>query len=134
MVDFSKVFDELPGNYLILKADGPKFTMEYANKAHLRNLKMKPEDLHGKGIFEVFIDVNGSLDTIKNCLEEVIKTKTFCKPPRLRYDVPIDKTGKFEERYWDLEYTPLLSASGEVEYIIQTALDITRLVQLGFPF
>lgn len=133
MIDFNKVFDELPGNFLILVPDSPKFTMLYASKSHLQNLKMSLKDIQGKGIFEVFIDVNNNLKTVKECLEEVIITKGYCKPPKLRYDIPINSTGKFEIRYWDLEYRAICSPTGEVTNIVQASIDITNLIKLGFP-
>ena len=98
MIDFIKIFEKLPGNFLVLMPDA-KFTMLYASDSHLRNIKMNLSDLKEKGIFDVFPDVSGNLITVKQCLEEVVITKKSCKPPKLRYDIPINDSDKFEERY-----------------------------------
>jgi hypothetical protein len=37
-------------------------------------------------------------------------------------------SGKFEKRYWKITNAPILSETGEVLYIIHSALDITEQV------
>ena len=131
-MNFRKIFDDVPENLSVIDID-ENYTMLYANKSHLSTVQLKLEEFVGKGIFDLFPDTSGSLQTIKSCLDEVKKTKKYCKPPVLRYDIP-GENGNIEMKYWNLQYTPVLGDTGEVEYIIQTSFDVTNLVNLGFPF
>lgn len=133
MIDFEKLLDAVPENISVIGL-GPDYKLLYANKAHLKSVGLTREKLIGRPMFEVFPDVSGSLEFVKSCLNEVIETKESCKPPVIQYDIPAAEEGKFETRYWNLEYTPLLSDKGEVTCIVQHSLDVTKLVELGFPF
>lgn len=132
MIDYKSIFDALPGNYLVINIDAPKFTMLHANSSHLSTLGMKLEDLQNKPIFDVFPDVSGNLKTVKSCLDEVVASNKPCKPGLIRYDIPSTKApNEFITKYWNLEYTPILDSDNNLICIVQTSLDITSLVNLG---
>lgn len=125
--------DETPGNYLIIDIDAPRYTMLYANKVNLMNSKSELNDLIGNALFDVFPDDSGSKEKVTVALEQVIiKGKSYRLAP-LRYDIPIKDSENFETKYWSLDYTPIFDEEGRVEYILQTAFDITKVIQSGFP-
>jgi hypothetical protein len=52
-IEFAHIFQSLPGNYILLLPDAPKFTILAFNKVRAKETFTRP-DLIGKGIFEAF--------------------------------------------------------------------------------
>ncbi|HEX8677597.1 MAG TPA: PAS domain S-box protein, partial [Segetibacter sp.] len=86
----------------------------------------------GKGHFDVFPkspddpDFTGEIN-LKASFDYIIKNKATHEIPLQRYDVP-NGDGTFKERYWKINNAPILNDTGEVVYIIHSALDITEQV------
>ena len=122
----SQIVDCLPLPIVVLKANAPLYTIIRVNSRYLEITNKTAEDLLGKSLFDVFPNVNGNLSDIINIAEKAIKTKKIQLAPVLRYDI------NGEERYWSLEYVPLIT-DGIVTSIIQYTQDITPLIKLGMP-
>lgn len=131
MIDYHIIFQKLSGNYVIIKANPPYFTLVEASDRHLKNVKKTREEFVGKDLFEVFPDISGNLSQIKDAIIRTIQNRISSRPPIIRYDIPINGSGEFEERYWSLEYSPIFNSNEEVVYILQSSTDITELVKKG---
>jgi hypothetical protein len=55
-INYTSLFAGLPGLYLILKPDSPKFTIVDASDAYLNATMTKREIIIGHGLFEIFPD------------------------------------------------------------------------------
>jgi PAS domain S-box-containing protein len=132
---FINIFKASPLPSLLLKPDGPKFTIKIPNTAYLNITGTTEADLIGKGIFEAFPDNpdNPLADGVKNLrasLERAIQTKMPHKMAVQRYDIPIRGTQVFEQKYYDPENVPVLDDEGNVAVIIHTVTDITEKILL----
>ena len=122
----SQIVDCLPLPIMVVKANTPIFTIIRVNTRYIETVNKTAEELVGKSLFEVYPNINHNLDNLIEIAEKVIRTKTTQLAPVLKYDL------NGEERYWSLEYVPLVK-DGVVESIIQYTQDITPLIKLGMP-
>ena len=120
----SQIIDCLPIPIIVLKANAPLYTIIRINDMYEKTVNKTAEELLGHCLFEVFPDVNNNLQEILLIVEKAIKTQTSQVAPRLRYDI------NGQERYWSLEYVPLVK-DGIVTSLIQYTQDITMLIKLG---
>mgnify|MGYP000636161794 CR=1 FL=1 len=133
LTDYKILFQSIPGNYLILKTDAPRFTIVDASDAYFEATKTT-HDIIGKGLFEVFPDNPNDPNAtgVKNItlsLNKVIKSKAANKMADLKYDIPLEGGG-FQEKYWSPQNSPVLDEHGEIQYIINSVMDITNLIQI----
>ena len=122
----SQIIDCLPIPIIILDANPPLYKIIRINDMYAEMVNKTSEELIGHSLFEIFPDVNNNLQEIILTVEKAIKTKTNQIAPRLRYDI------NGEEKYWSLEYVPLVK-EGVVTSLIQYTQDITMLIKLGMP-
>lgn len=123
--DMIKVYETLPGMYLILSAD---FTIITASENYLSATNKVREEIAGKLLFDVFpIDPGAS---ISSSLNEVKKTLKAHQIPVVRFDLPDPKiAGLRQEKYWQTSHTPILNEKGEIDYIIQFTQDFSELIE-----
>lgn len=122
----SQIIDCLPVPIIVLSAIAPSYSIIRVNDMYLKTVHKTEKELLGHSLFEVFPDVNNNLKDIIATVQKAIKTQTNQIAPRLRYD--LDGV----ERYWSLEYVPLVR-DGIVISLIQYTQDITILIKLGMP-
>ena len=122
----SQIIDCLPIPIIILEATPPSYRIIRVNDMYTKIVNKSEGELLGNSLFEVFPDVNNNLQEIILTVEKAIKTKINQIAPRLRYDI------NGEEKYWSLEYVPLVK-DGVVTSLIQYTQDITVLIKLGMP-
>lgn len=85
----------------------------------------------GKDILEAF-PTNPSQpyikekNEIKKSLDYVVQTKESHKIKNQPYYIPNEITGVHEERFFEIENTPILNDNNEIEYIIQTIIDLSE--------
>src|SRR6476469_1294197 len=135
--DFRALFDSLPGLYLVLEPDAPRYTIVAASDAYKRQTLTERQAIEGKGVFEVFPD--NPDDPYATARENacvsfacVIATGAPDAMPTQRHDIrrPQEQGGGFEERWWSPVNSPVFGSSGEVAYIIHRVEDVTSLVRL----
>ncbi|MES2332645.1 MAG: PAS domain-containing protein [Bacteroidota bacterium] len=131
-IDFGDIFQALPGNYIILLPDAPKFTIVSFNHARASETFTTREDI-GKGIFEAFPDnpddpaANG-VAMLTASLEMVIREKQPHQMAVQKYDIPNSLDNGFEIRYWLPKNIPVLNKAGEITCIIHHVQDVTTLI------
>jgi PAS domain S-box-containing protein len=118
-LDFRTIFEALPEPRLILTA---AFDIVAASDSYLRATNVDPEDLLGRNLFEVFPDKSVDAEAantgdLRASLQRVIATRAADSGPTQRYDVR-QSDAQLQARYWRSLNTPVLSAGGEVAYII----------------
>jgi PAS domain S-box-containing protein len=127
--DFGALFEASPSLHLILDAD---LTIVAATDAYCRATLTVREKIVGLPLFEVFPDNPSTSDgdgerTLRASLQRALTTKKPDALTELRYAIE-RPGGGFEEHYWTLLNTPVLDASGEVCWIINSVEDVTASV------
>ena len=135
--DFRDLFKALPGLYLVLLPNDPTYTIVAANDAYAQATLVNPDQIVGRGLFEVFPDNPSDPDAsgvrnLQASLREVLATKATHTMPAQHYDIrrPVSQGGGFEERCWSPVNSPLLGDDGEVRFIIHRVEDVTELIRL----
>jgi len=134
-LDFRLLFEESPDILLVLLPDAPRFTMVGATKARLIATHTTREQIVGRGLFEVFPDnpddpsANGT-SNLRASLERVIATRAPDTMAVQKYDIR-GPDGTFEAKYWSPRNLPVLSAAGELRYILHRVEDVTELVRMS---
>jgi PAS domain S-box-containing protein len=123
------IFKATPLPMLVLLADSPHFTITDVNSAFLKHSNCNENDIIGKSIFEVFLqtfnDENHGISDLRKSLEKAVSSNMPDKMPVQKYQSHINKSSNQEKRYYEFENAPVLSESGEIEYIIHTSADVT---------
>ncbi|MEI6950799.1 PAS domain S-box protein [Paraflavisolibacter sp. H34] len=134
-LDALAVLNALPGAYLILLPDPPRYTIVAASDPYLKATFLDRETALGRPLFETNTDdpANADATGVKNLLTSlhfVLEHKKEHRMADQRYDICNPATGKFELRVWRPRNIPVLDEAGSVRYIIHAVEDITDTVQL----
>jgi signal transduction histidine kinase len=130
--DFQLLFEASPEVLLVLLPDAPRFTMVAATGSRLVATHTTREATIGRGLFEVFPDnpddpeATGT-SNLRASLERVIATRASDTMAVQKYDIR-GPDGSFQVKYWSPKNIPVLSADGEVRYILHRVEDVTELV------
>ncbi len=134
-LDFQKIFENVPGLYLILLPD-PDYTIVAVSDAYLTATKTQRAEIIGKGLFVVFPDnpndpAATGVSNLRASLERVVRDRVPDTMAVQKYDItkPLNEGGGFEERFWSPVNSPILE-SGQVIYIIHRVEDVTEFVRL----
>jgi signal transduction histidine kinase len=128
----------LPGLFLILLADAPRYTIVAASDAYLSatsSTRDGPRGIVGRGIFEAFPDPPEDPDAtgeqnVRASLERAFATRAPDPMPVQLYPVPLPD-GTWEQHYWSPIHTPVLDpGTGRVTHLIQRVEDVTEQVRL----
>lgn len=130
--DFRLLFEQSPDILLVLLPDAPRYTMVAATEARLRATDTTRESL-GRGIFEQFPDnpddpAASGTGNLRASLDRARLTGQPDTMPVQKYDIP-GPDGRFTTRYWSPKNIPVLSADGEVRYILHRVEEVTELVR-----
>lgn len=132
-LDFQELFQTIPGNYIVVAADDPDFTILAENEAHAKAVYVKPDDVIGLPVLVAFPDtsevyINEGTSELLESFRKVIRTKKPDIMPAIRYDIA-RSDGQLDQRYWRLSHHPLINRLGEVTAIVQRNEDITEEVK-----
>ena len=130
--DFRLLFEESPDILLVLLPDAPRYTLVAATRARWSATYSSPESL-GQGLFEVFPDnpedpTATGTHNLRASLERVMRTHLPDSMPVQQYDIR-RPDGVFEVRYWSPKNLPVLSADGQLLYILHRVEDVTELIR-----
>lgn len=134
-IDYQRIFDAAPGNFLLLAPDHPRFTILAVNDAYLHATNTIREEIIGRGIFEVFPDnpADPEATGVRNLAASLERALTRHVPDTMavqKYDIPRPEGGPFEERFWSPINTPVLDEQGRVLYLIHRVEDVTDFMRL----
>ena len=132
--DFRALFEGAPGHYLVLT---PSLEIIAASDAYLRVTMRARDDIVGRHLFDVFPDNPDDpgatgVRSLAASLNRVLDDRRPDAMAVQKYDIrrPGPGGGQFEERYWSPVNLPVLSATGDVRYIIHRVEDVTDVVGL----
>jgi PAS domain S-box-containing protein len=111
----------MPGNYMVLLPDSPKFTIVAVTDDFLEATVSRRSEIVGRGIFEVFSDNAASRGTqfitrLRSSLEHVLEHKAPHELPKQQYGLmdvvhqPLSDVNVLNK--------PVLNAGGGIQYII----------------
>jgi PAS domain-containing protein len=105
-LDFRLLFESVPGAYLVLTPDSPRFTIVAVSNAYLRATKTQREEILGRGLFEVFPDNPDDpsatgVQNLRRSLQTVLQNRNTDVMAIQKYDIPRPESegGGFEERH-----------------------------------
>lgn len=130
-IDIRKIFRLYPIDSILIKPIQSEYIIIDVNDSCLNNTQSKLADWVDKNVFTAF-PVNPNQPYIKdktdlkNSLDYVIKTKKSHKILEQRYFIPNALTQIPEERFAEIENTPIMNEKNEVELILQTIIDQTK--------
>lgn len=130
--DYIRIFNASPTPTSIVSADDPKFTFVEVNEAYTKMTQTLEKEILGKSLFEVFPEnpeetKPSGVERLRNSFRKVIAEKQRDKMEAIRYDIKLSD-GKFNQIYWEVINTPVFDNDGEVEFIINSATNITEQV------
>lgn len=130
-LNFEALINASPYPYLVMSVD---WTIVAANPAYLNSVKRAATDVIGKLLFDAFppnpADPDSTNDdVVRGSIETAVSTRKAHTTALLKYAVPVKTDGgtAYEPRYWSTVHTPVFGQSGEVEFVIQNAIDVTAL-------
>jgi signal transduction histidine kinase len=129
------VFEASPDVLLVLLPDAPRYTMVGATRARLLATHTTLEQIVGRGLFELFPDnpddpgASGARN-LRASLDRVLSTRAPDTMAVQKYDIR-GPEGTFQTKHWSPRNLPVLSPSGEVEYILHRVEDVTELVRVS---
>ena len=136
--DYRTLFESVPGLYLVLLPDAPKFTIVTASDEYLHATMTERAAIAGKGLFEVFPDnpEDAQATGTRNLRASLDRVLLHRKPDAMavqKYDVrrPATEGGAFEERYWSPLNAPLCDEQGRITHIIHRVEDVTEFVRMA---
>jgi signal transduction histidine kinase len=132
--DFRRLFEALPGLYLVLD---PELRIIAASDAFLAATMTKRDRIVGRDIFDVFPD--NPDDSRASGVSKLAASLNRVRSQRLpnamaigKYDIPRPEEdgGGFVERFWSPRNIPVLDESGQLIYIVHRVEDVTEFVRL----
>lgn len=133
-MDFRKLFDLMPGCYLVLAANDPVFTIEAISDELLTVTDRTREECLGQSLFDVYAiepespAEHGKSD-LHSALRRVINDKVEVIMPMIRYDV-VNARQQVEERYWSTRLMPVFGDDGNVTHVLDYLKEVTHKVKL----
>lgn len=135
--DFRTLFEAVPGLYLVLLPDAPRFTIVAVSDAYARATMTQREAIVGRAMFDVFPDnpddpQASGVGNLSASLTRALQQRSVDAMAVQKYDVrrPDADGGGFEERWWSPLNAPVIDAAGEVVYLIHRVEDVTDFVRL----
>lgn len=137
-IDYRLVFESLPGLFMVLRADSPRFTILAVTDAFARGSLRQRESIVGLGIFDAFPDnpddpEASGVRMLQASLERVLATREPDTMAVQKYDIALPEAagGGFEERHWSPVNVPVFAADGRIAYIVQRVEDVTEFVRVA---
>lgn len=135
MVDLATAFDASPNPYVLLT---PDLRIAGVNEAYLEVTNSTRDAIVGQPLFAAFDGGPGdeapeNVRQVRASLERARDNRRRDHLALVRFSIPrVDEDGRerFDDRYWSATHTPILSADGEVVFLLQHTTDITELQRL----
>lgn len=122
-------FYALPLPALILRPENSGFLIVDTNDAFSKLLSLKKEDVNEKYLKEAFpinpVQQDSGHKVLSAFLKRAIETGKSIRLKETRYDLPVQGTSHFIEKYWTSEIVPIKDDEGRTEHILLTTDDVT---------
>jgi len=132
-IQFQRLFESVPGLYLILL---PDLTIIAVSDAYLKATMTRREEILGRGLFDVFPDnpddpAATGVSNLRASLNYVLQNGTAHTMAVQKYDIR-RPDGSFEVRYWSPLNKPVFDDNNKILYIIHRVEDVTEYVALKY--
>ena len=132
--DYQSIFESAPGLFLVLD---PDLAIVAVSDAYLAATMTSRTEILGRGVFDAFPDnpddpnLDGAAD-LRASLDRVRASLVADSMAIQKYDIrrPDNEGEGFEERFWSPMNSPVLTADGELAYIIHRVEDVTEFVRM----
>jgi PAS domain S-box-containing protein len=121
-LDFEAVFNSLPTPFLVMDRD---FNIVAFNRAFLNSTTRSHDALIGTNIFTAFPAADESSRVLQDSLERVRDNGVVNVLPV--FSCACADNGRTEERLWSCTHVPVHGKDGQVEFLLETAQDISEL-------
>jgi signal transduction histidine kinase len=133
-LDYRAIVEQTTSPYLFLKPDMPDYTIIGVNDAYLKATMTTREKIVGWKLFEIFPDNPAEqqatgVSNLRKSLDRVVKNRVSDTMAVQKYDIR-RPDGTWEERWWNLVNTPVVSADRTLVCIIHHVFDVTRFFQI----
>lgn len=124
--DLSALFEAIPGNFLILLADSPRFTVAAVSEGFLQTTFTNREQIINKGIFEIDPAFSPWSDPAASAnLKKSLRYVTETKLPHQMADQGSNgsSSSRIEKPYgdvWSYSNKPVLDREGNIQFIVHT--------------
>lgn len=128
-MQFVKIFESLPGLYLILL---PDLTIIGATDSYLQSTMKKRGEITGKNLFTIFPDNSDSSDSagttnlLHSSMMAVLGQKKPHQMAMLHYPLRRDDN-TIDNRYWQVTNYPIFDDAGNVILLINNPSDVTEI-------
>jgi signal transduction histidine kinase len=128
--EFRAAFEKAPGNFLVLAADAPLFTVAAVTDCYLRTTMTTRDAVVGRPVFAALRDANSAhrgpdgLAGLRKSLETVVRTAAAHRMSEQRADVQ-RPDGSWEARLWAPVNIPITGPGGEVRFVLHAVEDVT---------
>src|ERR1043165_6332150 len=117
--DFARLFQFVPGCYLVL---APDLTIVAVSDAYLRATMTNRDEILGRGLFDVFPDNPNDPEAtgVANLRASLDRVRAGLQPDTMaiqKYDIrrPESEGGGFEEHYWSPVNSPVPGDDGKLD-------------------
>lgn len=125
-----KIFEASPIPTTILSGKFPNILIKEANAAYIELTGRSRDEIIGFPFFittphpAMYLDKEG-LTNVEQSIKKVCLEKTVVKTPVQKFLKPVPNSSDFETLYLEAINTPVLTAEGEIDFIIRTLQNIT---------
>ena len=130
-IDYDDLFHSIPGDYVVIVADDPRFTIVEVSDTFCQFVNMERDDVLEKPFRDVFPmsddkESNEGTKVLIESFRECIRTKQMHDAGVVRYDVKSYGDGEFTRKLWMAKSYPILRDLKPVGLILST-MDVTTL-------
>ncbi|WP_072856998.1 sensor histidine kinase [Loktanella atrilutea] len=129
LMEWDALFSQLPAPCLVLDR---QMNIVTATSQYLATVNMRLEDIKGKYAFDAFPEDDARLTMFKDSVQRALdgEANTLVAVP---YSIPVmspdgEPTGETREIFWTCHHNPIVSADGEIRFMVQNAQDVTQQV------
>jgi signal transduction histidine kinase len=127
--DFESLFEAVPGLFLVLRCDAPRFTIAAASSAYARLSRAGREGLIGRSALELARD-NPLFEeprSLRSALAQVLRTRGAVEM-RVRAYPNLDPAADPQERWLRATNSPSFAPDGSLAFIVHHLDDVTDFV------
>lgn len=122
---FRNTLMQAPVGITVLR--GPTFIVEMANQIYLDIIEKTEDEFIGTALFDLLPEVRESVEPL---LTAVLSTGT--PYATTEFSVPLNRFGKTENAYFNLNFQPLKESNGTISGVIIIANEVTSLVKAKY--
>ena len=129
LMEWDALFRHLPAPCLVVDR---QMCIVAATSQYLASVDRRIEDLRGQNVFDAFPESGDRLEMFKTAFQRALdgEANALVAVP---YSIPVTTadgapTDEMREIWWTCNHNPVVSADGEIRFMVQNAQDVTQQV------